>query len=686
METPYEYHNGKLCFKIRYLISDKHPNPKSLKLISYRSLKHRMDSSTCNEIQLRKPSTGNPVLIEFGSLDRSWQQKIEIAFGPAPANIRKSYFSTQYEFDVKAYQFFSRYTEGIERRMLTDEKVNEYTFNASVLNTVGKVKENRKAYRKLMNSTCTNIWDVISVEVNSFSEVPHTLPISPDGLRKKYAKYEKHGFSCLVDGRRNNDNARKVDSSVVNLLNALFAGQDFKPTAADVARSYDSFLNGYVQVLNKATGELYNPADFKKLSHSTISSYLSDWENTIATHQIRGGNRQINIGKFTPHHEMDLPTLAGALLSIDDRQPPFYYEPGKRAWFYLGLDVASGCFTAFVYAKTKEDLIIEFYRQLVRNYTSWGLNMPYELECESSLNSSFRNTFLREGAMFQKVRIEANNARGKYIERMFGKVRYEVEKSALGWVARPHAKSEKNQIGNQQLPLIPYDQLIESRLKELEDWNNSPHPTDPSMTRFDYFMDLQSNDLPDTNWRSILPHIGYHTPSSCNVGYVILQGRKRMIAENGNILFGEALIAKMKRIEGKKLDIYWLDSNDGSVLKAVAFQGEEYICELMPIPRYNRAQLEQTDQDLANREIQAKYVATVEAFAKLQKQSVDKVLVIDHQQKTLNRRFQITGLTRFAARTTEVEELPDHEAIEEYNFHQNSGTGTAKSFKDNYKI
>src|SRR5690606_10337806 len=121
-------------------------------------------------------------------------------------------------------------------------------------------------------------------------------------------------------------------------FNDLFAGQDTKPTMTTVARQYESFLSGYLDVINTETGELYDRNAFKKVSRSTIMAYLSDWENTIATHQVRGGDRQRNMQLFKPHHVMELPTFAGSLLSIDDRQPPFEYEPGKRLWFYIGMD------------------------------------------------------------------------------------------------------------------------------------------------------------------------------------------------------------------------------------------------------------------------------------------------------------------------------------------------------------
>ena len=684
IETPYEYHNGKLGFKISFLISDKCQHERSLKLVKYKTLYKRINSATAQEKQLRKPSPFHPTLILFDSLSFHWQALIKEAFGPAPEEIRRTFFSKLYEQDAAAFRFYSqKYTEGTERRRLTPEKVIEYTANASVLNTVRIAKEKRRSLRKEMNSSCANIWEILSTEVNNFTEAPHTLPLSPDGLRKKFDAYEKGGYKSLVDGRRNNKNAQKVDDRIVKLINDLFAGQNYKPTATDVSRMYEGFLGGYVEIINRETGEQYQATEFPKISQSTIINYLAQWENTIATHQLRGGNRQINLGKFTPPHHMELPILAGSLLSIDDRQPPFYYDKGKRAWFYLGFDVASGCFTAFVYGKSKEGIIREFYRELIRNYTEWGLNLPYELECESSLNSSFKDTFLHPGAMFQKVRIEANNARGKYIERVFSEVRYGVEKKAIGWVARPKAISENNQAAPGQNVIIPWDILIQSRLKEIEDWNNSAHRSNNGQSCFEYFLENQNPDIPETNWISILPHLGNITPSSCKVGSVQLQNEGRWLAEDGKILLGEELIARMKRIEGNDVTVYWLDGHDGSVLKALAYIGDEYICELLPPPPYNRAQAEQTEQCIKNREIQSKYVASVEAFAKVRKNEVDKVLVIDNQPKTLNRKFVIPGLKTYQTRETPVETI---EQEDEDQPTRSSGTGQANSFRTKFSI
>ncbi len=172
-------------------------------------------------------------------------------------------------------------------------------------------------------------------------------------------------------------------------------------------------------------------------------------------------------------------------------------DNGKSIWFYNAYDIASECFTCWVYGQSKESIILDFYRQLIRNYAEWRLNMPAELECEMSLNSSFKNTFLSEGLLFKHVKMEANNARGKYIERFFGELRYQYEKDKKGWLARPHSLRETNQAKKpiEQTPVLSFNEIITNSLRDIEEWNNRPHSLRPDKRRWDWKTLKQQFDI-----------------------------------------------------------------------------------------------------------------------------------------------------------------------------------------------
>ncbi|QHN64874.1 hypothetical protein [Bergeyella cardium] len=586
-----------------------------------------------------------------------------------------------YNTDTVAVNFFTEFKRS-DGHYLTADEQQRYITNASVLIAVLKLRAKSITERIKLGKSLKGMNTFLCEESNTFNDIlqkrydiSHNLPTHPTRFKEtlnafetpfKYngKEYEYNFMSIIkdVEGKRKHHRT-KIKDDVNIVLNGLFAYQSHKPTYTEIHRAYETFLSGYAEITNEDTGEIYNPKDFPELSESTIKRFLSKWENKIGTYAVRSGNRQTYKGMFIPHEQMELPTLAGSLLSIDDRQPPFWYDKGKRLWFYIGLDVASDCITCFVYGKSKEGIILEFYRQLIRNYYQWGVELPYELECESSLNSSFTKTFLQNGYMFQNVRMEANNAQAKIIERRFGHLRNNIEKKAYGWIARPHAKSESNQAKTGKTPIIPYEDLVSARLADLEDWNNSPSRLDKSMSRFEYFLSKQKPDLPKTNYKLLLPYLGYKVKTSCNAGYINLQRQKRAIAENGVILTGNDLIEKMKMIEGKDIDVYWLDDNEGNVLKAMAFIGNRYICEVKEIPKYQRAKAEQTEKDLINKAIQDAYMMTVVRFAQRQTKNIEPINIINNTPP-LKRVYQIQDLKRYEAQEIEEQEV---EIIDEIN-------------------
>lgn len=605
---------------------------------------------------LQRGCRNRRLLIDFDTLPNHVQQELG---DPRKVEHNLLYFYKTSSIAVDFYTNFKR-PDGFH---LTSDEQQRYITNASVLISIVSLREKHIVERIKTGISLKGINTYLSNECNSFNdylekkELPkHNLPTHPTRFKEALNGFETplnydgkdwpFNFVHIikdVEGSRK-QNALIVDDNVLMILNGLFKTQSHKPTVTEIHRSYEAFLNGYAQVYNEDSGEIYNPKEYPKLSESTVRNYLTKWENKAATYSVRSGDRQKYMGQFKPFHQLERPKFAGSLISIDDRQPPFEDLDGNRVWFYNGLDVASGCITTFVYGKTKTGIILEFYRQMVRNYTEWGFSLPNELEAESSLNSSFKETFLQEGYMFQEVRIEANNARGKRIERDNGILRYNLEKKRDGWLARPHAKSESNQPGAKKVPQIPYNEIIENAISDIYELNNSPHMDNEDMSRWEYFQEMQHPELKPTNWKAILPHLGYRKKSSCNTGYIKLQGKARAIAQNGKICTGENLIEAMKIIEGKTIDIFWIDDNQGNVLKALAYYDGRFICEIQEMPKYNRAKIERTEEDEEARILQSSYVATVEGFIRSQKNTLQNINIITPPKPKPRNGFFIPGM------------------------------------------
>ena len=620
---------------------------------------------------VQRGGNGRELLIAFDSLD------VEIRNAIGDPRKVGHLMESWYKADANAVAFFTKY-QFDDGSFLSTKHINEYIINASVLGALVELKNRREYERKNRGKSVKGVMKSLCDDAVRFNDVlqkkhdcRHTLPESERRFKdtfKNFLNGVESGFnySSLISGKLKTQNARKVTDDVVDLLNNMFADVRQKPTRTEISRRYDAFLGGYLEVINNLTGEVYQPADFTKLSDATIINYLDKWEYRIGSHMKRSGNRQEYIGKFSPHYSFSIPTYAGSIISIDDRQPPFKYNQNSRAWFYMGIDLASEAWICAVHGKSKEGIIIEFYQQLLRNYYEWGLNLPAEVECEMSLNSSFRNSFLMPGAMFDDVKMEANNARGKKIERYFGSLRYKYEKDKEGWIARPTARKEDNRAGSATVPIIPYDQIVRNSLEDINRWNNEPHRIHTSKTRWEVFMETQHPNLKPTNWRAILPYLGYKTESSCNVGIIRLQGQEFVLGLDGKIAKDEQLINYMREVEGRNVDIYWLDGNNGDVMKALVYlRGSDVmVCEAIAKPIFSRAKIERTAEDERNLVRMANYKNTVDRFGLRVKNSIDEVTIIDkgYFDRRLNSDFVMPGFDRYKNKqvvNTDLEAEPE---------------------------
>ncbi len=628
--------------------------------------------------KVQKGGNGRQLLINFDTLPKEMQESIG-----DPRKLDHALLK-YWEISAEAVRYYVdtfRFEDGTP---LKTEYQEEYITNASVLIALKHLRDYKLSHWKNRKGLNKNLWE----EVLSFNPVlekihdrRHTMELAEQPFTRKFKEFLSpltpeggtYNFESLISKKFKNKHARIMTDEMLAVLNNMFAGREHKPTKTQVAEEYNAFLNGEVDIINDETGEIYDSTDakkFKPLSESSIIAWLGKWENIIGTYAKRSGNRQQLMGQFIPYHSLDQVKEAGIMISVDDRQPPFYYNDKKRLWFYMGIDLGSEAWTTWVWGETKEGLILEFYRQMVRNYTEWGLNLPLELECESALNASYKDTFLKNGAMFDRVRIEANKARAKKVERYFGKLRYEFEKDKEGWLGRPFAKRESNQKGGDKDLILPMKEIVNNSLYDIQEWNNMEHRTHKGKTRWEVFIEMQSEKTKPTNWRAILPYLGFSTKTSCKAGIVKFRKGEYLLGLDGEICTGDDLIRLMKYIEGKSFEVFWLDDNDGEVLKAMVYYDDMMLCELLPKPTYSRAYHELDDTGKINRQIMSAYENTINTFMRIRKNEIDSLTVIDRRQKTLNSKFQIRGLEGFTprnedARVIEVE-AQESEPTEKY--------------------
>jgi hypothetical protein len=686
---PYELYNGTIGVRLSFLLIDADRKADgSIEVTTYAAYEKKAQRNP--HIRLRKgKGKGREVLLRHDAMPQGWSGELHKKWGkPAP---KPKELSKHFTLDGQHRQYYDSYLDPETGKALEDEQIAKYTLNASVLDAIFRLKADRETiWGRSGRTSNRGIWPTLVADTIAFQEdlalkyaTQHSIPTSMRHFKQKLKDWRDIGRDSLLDGRRNNDNAQKVTPEMEQLWNDMYSGQRHKPYYSEVAGDYQDFLDGKMEVLNTTTGELYEPSDdvFRPVDERSVVKYLKKWKSRAASHSKRSGNRQRFMGDYIPHGKMHRPNFAGSIISIDDRQPPFKYAAGRgnRLWMYLAQDLGSDAITVWARADTKEGLITEFYRQLVRNYTEWGLKIPDALECESSLNSTYRDTLLSPGAMFQNVRIIANDARSKRIERTFGAFRYEYEKQEPGFIPRIDAKREANQEQSEPTVFRSKDDIYGIQMNMISIWNNGLHPDQdkfPGMSRWDHFLDNQHPELQPTNWRGILPHIGYSQKTSMSLGRITLQGKMRVVSLDGeNVALGNDLLNIMERIEGQNVMVYWLDGNDGQVLHAIVQDMHgKHICELLDDLPYHRAIIEQTDTCRMNKKLTDDYRATVTSHIQRTVKTRSNIIVRELEPAPTEGRFVMPGLKTFAPRITEVEEV--EMAMVEDEVAMNSGVST----------
>ena len=187
------------------------------------------------------------------------------------------------------------------------------------------------------------------------------------------------------------------------------------------------------------------------------------------------------------------------------------------------------------------------------------------------------------------------------------RLRYQFEKDKYGWIGRPHARKEDNQKSDEKPIILPKEQIIKQSLEDIMRWNNSEHATEKGKSRWEVQVEKQTKNSNPTNWKAILPTLGYKTTTSCNAGIIKFRNEEYLLGINGEVSTGENLITFMKYVEGKEFEVFWLDANDGSILKAMIYHNDMMICELIKKPSSYRSSHEATEETRINRQITVSY-------------------------------------------------------------------------------
>lgn len=598
-----EYYGNRLCISARELVDGG--------VMTQSNYKQMANRGRFDVVRRGGGSSNNYALVAVDSLPESYREKVEELF-PGGDKVRLAgWVRSNYEVDPMANAFFySKEQVGFE---LPPEKIREYVTNASVLNCCIRLYERASTSQKLMGGKYN--WDMMAAAIESLrDQFGHTLPASTLRFRKKVAEYKREGYSCLISGKFGNQSARKVDHKTERLILGI-AILPNKPYNSSVWEMYNSFVCGELEVYDPETGELFNPDDFTDkngeplvLSEATISNYLNKPKNRVLIeHALMSFTTFMH--EQMPHVHRHAPEFSFSKISFDDRDLPRKLKDTKiRPKVYYAYDVTSQCVVGFSYNRNKNvDLVVDCFRSMFRLIERRGWGCPAQVEVENHLMSQWKDSFLKAGVLFPFVRFCAPmNSQEKYAEPLNGAKKRSIEhKNHLG-IGRFYAKNRAYRTESKKVfdalndtyedkQYYSWDELIADDMRDVLEFNNSPHPNQkkyPGMTRWEVLEANMNPTLQPIDKSVLARFIGEHVKTS------IRRNSYCRVAYTDWWLSGTEVIEKLAP-NNWEVDAYYLTTEEGEITDVYIYQNDMLVDKLQNVGTFNTAEAEQTDEDRA---------------------------------------------------------------------------------------
>lgn len=650
-----EYYNNTLCISAR-----------ELGAVMSRACYDKLVSRGKVEIARPGKGAGNYALVVVDSLPDKYRDMVREVYPEGGAMKLHELFKRCYTIDAEARAFFSlfRFDNG---EALKPDKVTEYTINASVIKAIQRLMADTKALRQAQPGGGRVQWDDLAAAVTYFKqEFGHTLPESTLRFRKKVAQFNRDGYACLISGKFQNQNSRKVNYRIERLILSLDS-LPARPFNTTVAEMYNSFVCGELNVYDPETGELFDPEEFTDrngepiaLSETTVANYLNNPKNRALRAKLHDSAWEFN-NAYRPHHKRHAPVWAFSKISLDDRDLPRKMADGNRVKAYYAYDVASGCVIGYAYNRLKTaDLFIDCVRNMFRLIDRRGWNCPAEVEVEHHLVSNFADGLIRAGVVFPFVRwCNPGNSQEKRAEHFNRAKKYGIEKRMQVGIGRWYARLEANRPKVEKVydefnntykeATYTYEQLVADDLRAIAEYNHSLHPNQklyPGLSRWDVLCRFQNPTLQPVDKALLYRFIGEMRRTS------IRRSKYCRVNYEDYSLPAPELIERLAP-NNYEVQAYYLPDNEGNVPEVYVYQDDRFIAKCALIGAYNEATAEQTEEDRRNYLEQAKYNAQFDAM--MRRERIQKVGILPKTTPEVEEAPQVVATPR----TDEPEEIFD---------------------------
>lgn len=417
---------------------------------------------------LQRACRGKKAQIEYHSLPERFRIRFESKYGD-PEKIMKQE-KTALPTDAEARRFFHdhRLPNG---EHLPEEKQEEYTTNARVLNALQEMFNTQKAMRRAYNNNTPVVWSNIFRAAEELREAyGHTLPKSEARLRDKLRQYAKEGYGCLVSGKFCNANTLKITKAAGRQIIAL---RRCRVPVYTTRQLFEEF------------NRIAERRGWKPLaSQSSLVQYLERPEVKPLWYDAVYGElaaKQL----FARRNKTEMPTMRDSLWYGDGTKLNLYYkalEGGKTVvrtvQVYEVIDAYSETLLGYSVG-TSENFDSQFAAFRMAIETSG--HKPYEIvtDNQGSQRSKVAQKFFANICRVNRP-TAPYNAPSKSIESVFGRFQKQVLHADWRFTGGNISSKEAWKINREFLAankesLYTYEEMLAAYTAARQQWNAMPH-------------------------------------------------------------------------------------------------------------------------------------------------------------------------------------------------------------------
>lgn len=452
---------------------------------------------------LRRGCNCTPALVEWASLPDRFKRAFVEKWGDPEKLMRDD--RPHLAMNDAAREFFARVTLPDGKR-LTQELIEEYSLNASVLDLLRDGLMAQKAGRKRLGNTTPIKWDGIWQTSEMLrEEFGHKLPASKEALRRKLDDYMKNGFECLISKKLGNSNTLKIPEEGGKLLIALRRSRVPIYTETQIFEEY-----------NRRAAKM----GWKQLqSPNTVKQYLSRPEIEPKWYAAVYGELAAK-QKFDRKHKTVMPEKSNALWYGDGTKLNLYFKgvdkngkPAKMtAMVYEVIDAYSEMLLGYSIGPVENT---DLQRRAFRMAIERAGYKPYEIVTD---NQGGQKKNAARSFMSKICRVSRTTAphtpQAKSIEAVFGRFQRQVLHKDWRFTGQNITAISKESRANIEFiednadNLYTYEELCAAYAEYREVWNDMPHHRTKKSRRETYFASVNpdalrifDNDIVDMFWQ-----------------------------------------------------------------------------------------------------------------------------------------------------------------------------------------